>query len=46
MLLKLKLTERRVNLMDLVIDGELIEVDADEYKDWIIAHKTGKGYDD
>lgn len=33
-------------MMTIMINGELIEVDSEEYKEWLIAQKTGKGYDD
>lgn len=32
--------------MEVMINGEWIVVDSDEYREWIIAQNTGKGYDD
>jgi len=32
--------------MTILINGEWIEVDSEEYREWLINKKTGVGYDD
>ena len=32
--------------MEIRINGEFIEIDSDEYYEYTVGKKTGKGYDD